>query len=121
VSERARDLAPYESTNDERLAFLAQMYPDPHDFADRVQMGYVRDLEGLPTEDEPESWSRSPKVVKVFGIEYWRMRGRPFDPRQRKPSEGEQRHGAADRLLWAVSGVLGALAGLWLVWSVLFG
>ncbi len=86
MSERARDLAPYEKP--------------------------------LPTEDEPQPWHRSPAPKAP---EQWRMSGRPFDPCQRKPSEGEKRHGAADRLLWAVSGVLGALAGLWLVWSVLFG
>ena len=63
-------------------------------------------------------WKRYPRPATP---EQWRLTGRPFDPRQRKPSEGEQRHGAADRLLWAASGVLGALAGLWLGWSVFFG
>lgn len=68
------------------------------------------------SEDEPESWSR---VVKLYGIEWWRMKGRPFDPHQRATSRGEQQQHAADTLLWTVSGVLGAAGALWLAWSVL--
>jgi len=61
------------------------------------------------------SWTRSPRGPIP---EPWRMVGRPFDPSRRGASEGEQRHGAAERALWGATGAAGALAALWLAWSV---
>ena len=49
--------------------------------------------------------------------EDWRLRGRPFDPRQRTLSRGEQRVQMADRLVYGSSGVLGALMVLYAIAS----
>ena len=119
MSERARDLAPYEPKMDGRWYDLRTGELMDFDLKGRtVQVYRWPDDITLPTEDEPQPWHRSPAPKAP---EQWRLTGRPFSPFQRAPSNGEKRHGAADRLLWAVSGVLGALASLWMVWSVFFG
>ncbi len=50
--------------------------------------------------------------------ELWRLRGRPFDPRQRALSRGEQRKMVGERLLYGIAGaVFGGLIVIWL-WDV---
>lgn len=47
--------------------------------------------------------------------EPFRLVGRPFDPRERASSRGEQRTEVADRLIYSGSGVLGALTALYVI------
>ena len=124
MSERARDLAPYEPTDEE----LSRIYNENGNLVAFVK-GWIQPIppdQNVTSEmlDECQrhifdpSWTRTPRQNPP---EPWRMTGRPFDPRRRGASEGEQRHHAADSLLWTVSGVLGGLAALWLAWSSVAG
>ena len=54
-------------------------------------------------------------VFFVRKPEDWRLRGRPYDPRQSALSRGEQRAQVADRLIYGASGVLGGVMVLYLV------
>lgn len=47
--------------------------------------------------------------------ESWRFVGRPYDPRQRALSRGEQRVQMVDRLVYSTSGVL---AGLMVLYAI---
>lgn len=53
--------------------------------------------------------------------ESWRLVGRPYDPRQRALSRGEQRVQAVDRLVYGGSGVLAALVVLYAIAQRVFG
>ena len=125
MSERASDIAPYESTDAEYRRDVATIIGasvaavtalEDHARAVRRAVPSLRGPE--PSEDEPESWTRSPRGPLP---EAWRMAGRPFDPRQRTASRGEQRQRAGNAVLWTVSGFCVALAALWLVWSLIVG
>ena len=128
MSERGRDLAPYEPTDEEAEAFLAaisSLKPTTAESGEAltvaIRQSVARIAEArerafsLPTEDEPQPWHRDPRGRIP---EPWRKVGRAFDPSQRARSLGEQRQHAADRLLWGATGAAGALAALWLAWSV---
>lgn len=155
MSERARDIEPYEPSDEEYAALMKSVEaldiqmrtlpphffatrPDPatHAYVNRIHIGAAQArLDAMtsderkalltslvrnevPTEDEPESWSRSPRGPVP---ESWRKRGRPFDPRQRAPSRGEQRRNSTNVLLYAFGGVLVACSALWGMWSVIVG
>lgn len=47
--------------------------------------------------------------------ESWRLVGRPYDPRQRALSRGEQRVQAVDRIVYGSSGVLAGLMVLYVI------
>ena len=52
---------------------------------------------------------------KVRKAESWRLVGRPFDPRQRALSRGEQRVQAVDRVVYGSSGVVAGLMVLYVI------
>ena len=58
---------------------------------------------------------------RVRKPESWRLVGRPYDPRQRALSRGEQRVQAVDRIVYGSSGVLAGLMVLYAIAQRVFG
>ena len=69
-------------------------------------------MTSVSTRVDAQSHSRAP--------ESWRLVGRPFDPRQRTLSRGEQRVQMADRLVYGGSGVLAGVMALYVIASAVW-
>lgn len=64
-------------------------------------------MTSVSTRIDAQSHPRAPET--------WRLVGRPFDPRHRALSRGEQRAQMADRLVYGASGVVGGVMVLYLI------
>ena len=60
------------------------------------------------------------RVAYIRTAESWRLVGRPFDPRERALSRGEQHAKMADRLVCGGSGVLAGVMALYVIASAVW-